>query len=149
ACAGAARLARMSDTRFVEVGRARLAVHSTGRGPPAILVHGYPLDHRMWFDVQASALAQQRTLIAVDLRGHGESAWAGDHVHAMELFADDLAAVIESTGAGAADVVALSMGGYAALALCERHPTRVRSLALVDTRASADSEAGKAGRQAA
>jgi pimeloyl-ACP methyl ester carboxylesterase len=139
----------MLTTTTIDVGLARLAVHTTGQGPPAVLIHGYPLDHRMWLDVLASPLAQQRTLCAVDLRGHGASPWAGDDAHAIELFADDVAAVIASLPAAAADVVALSMGGYVALALYERHPGRVRSLALVDTRAAADGETGKAGRQAA
>ncbi len=103
----------------------------------------------MWLDVLASPLAQQRSLLALDLRGHGHSPWAGDGSHSMELFADDVAAVIESVGAGPADIVAMSMGGYAALALYERHAGRVRSLTLVDTRPGADNDSGRAGRQAA
>jgi pimeloyl-ACP methyl ester carboxylesterase len=137
------------ETRTIRVGDARIAVHTTGRGPLALLVHGYPLDHRMWLDLMHGELAAHRTLCAVDLRGHGDSPWALDRCHAMELFADDLAAVLRSLDDGPADVVALSMGGYAALALCERHPLAVHSLALVDTRASADTPEGKAGRTAA
>jgi pimeloyl-ACP methyl ester carboxylesterase len=135
------------ETRMVPVGRARIAAHVAGRGPLALLVHGYPLDHRMWLDLLHGPLTRSRTLCAVDLRGHGESPWAGDHVHTMEQFADDLAAIVRTLGDGTADVVALSMGGYAALALVERHHTCVRTLALVDTRATADTPEGQAARQ--
>ena len=41
------------------------------------------------------------------------------------------------------------MGGYVSLALLKRNPASVRALALVNTRAGADDEAGKEGREAA
>lgn len=149
-CGGAhGKIRAMVDTRFVEVGGARLAVHTAGQGTPAILIHGYPLDHRCWLDVLTSPLAAGNTLVAIDLRGHGGSPWAGDAAHAMELFADDVAAVIDTLGLGAAHVVGLSMGGYVVLALWERHPQVVRSVALVDTRSAADTGQGKAARDAA
>lgn len=138
----------MLTTRHIQVGHARIAVHCSGSGPLTVLVHGYPLDHRMWLETLQGPLQQRRTLCAIDLRGHGQSPWAGDTAHPMELFASDLAAVIGELG-GKADVVALSMGGYATLALWANHPQVVRSLALVDTRANADTEEGKGLREAA
>jgi len=128
---------------------ARLAVHLAGHGPLALLVHGYPLDHRLWLDTLHGPLAAHRTLAAVDLRGHGDSPGAGDAVHTMELFAHDLAAVLRSLTDAPADVVGLSMGGYAAFALRTLAPTLVRSLVLTNTRAVADDDAAKAGRAAA
>jgi pimeloyl-ACP methyl ester carboxylesterase len=137
------------ETRHVTIGSTRLAVHLTGRGPLAVLVHGYPLDHRMWLDTMHGPLAEQRTLAAVDLRGHGSSPWSGDQVHTMDQFADDTAAVVRTLSDHAVDVVGLSMGGYAVQALWAKHPTFVRSLALVSTRSIADDDAAKAGRDAA
>jgi pimeloyl-ACP methyl ester carboxylesterase len=137
------------QTRFLDRGPARLAVHVNGRGPLAVLVHGYPLDHRMWLEAMHGPLAAVRTLAAVDLRGHGGSPWCGDAAHAMDLFADDVAAVIRTIGDGPADVVGLSMGGYVALALWAGHRALVRSLALVDTRAAGDGEPARAARDAA
>jgi pimeloyl-ACP methyl ester carboxylesterase len=145
----------MITTHFVDVdagphGRAaRLAVHTAGKGPLTVLLHGYPLDHRMWLDTLHGPLAQQRTLAAIDLRGHGGSPWAGDAVHTMALFADDVAAVVRTLADGAADVIGLSMGGYAALALAAAHPELVRSLVLANTRAVADAPAARTGRDAA
>lgn len=137
------------ETRHIAFEHTRLAVHLAGRGPLAVLVHGYPLDHRMWLDVMQGPLAERRTLAAIDLRGHGESPWCGDAAHAMTMFADDIAAVIRTLTDDPVDVVGLSMGGYAVLALCAEHGPLVRSLVLTNTRAGADSAEGRAGRDAA
>lgn len=145
----------MITTRFVDVpasahGRAaRLAVHVAGHGPLALLLHGYPQDHRLWLDTLHGPLAQQRTLAAIDLRGHGDSPSTGEVTHSMELFAHDAAAVARSLADGPVDVVGLSMGGYVAFALQALAPALVRSLVLANTRAVADSPEARAGRDAA
>ena len=128
---------------------ATLVAHVAGRGPLALLLHGYPLDHRMWLDVLRSPLAERRTLVALDLRGHGHSPAPGDATHPMERFAADAAAVLDAFGVADADVVGLSMGGYVAFALAAAFPQRVRSLVLSNTRAGADGEQARAGRDAA
>lgn len=138
----------MITTRWIDTDTARIAVHARGHGPVALLVHGYPLDHRMWLETLRSPLAARRTLVAVDLRGHGQSPWMGDREHGMELLAQDLADVLQVLTDEPADVVALSMGGYVALALQALHPQLFRSLCLCDTRAAADTEAARAARQA-
>ena len=66
----------------------------------------------------------------------------------MELLADDVADLIRVTAPEGADVVGLSMGGYVALALAERHPELLRSLVLANTRCRADTAEGRAGREA-
>ncbi len=137
------------ETRFLPVDGARLAVHVAGRGPLALLLHGYPLDHRMWLDTLRGPLAAQHTLVALDLRGHGLSPWCGDAVHTMERFAADAAAVIRALSDEPVDVVGLSMGGYVALSLWAEHRELVRSLALANTKATADTEAGRSARAAA
>jgi pimeloyl-ACP methyl ester carboxylesterase len=141
-------------TRHIDVpasphGRAaRLAVHVAGSGPLAVLVHGYPLDHRMWLDTLHGPLAQRRTLATLDLRGRGDSSPSADGTHTMELLAHDVAAVIRSLADGAVDVVGLSMGGYVAFALWQHAPKLVRSLVLANTRPVADSPDARAGRDA-
>lgn len=126
-----------------------LVAHVAGRGPVALLLHGYPLDHRMWLDVLRSPLAERRTLVALDLRGHGKSPAPGDATHTMERFAADAAAALDAFGVADADVVGLSMGGYVAMAFAAAFPQRVRSLGLTNTRAGADGEPARAGRDAA
>ncbi|MBL8751938.1 MAG: alpha/beta fold hydrolase, partial [Planctomycetes bacterium] len=123
----------MIETRHIDVPargdahETRLAVHMRGHGPLAVLVHGYPLDHRMWLDTLHGPLAERRTLAAIDLRGHGQSPTTGDPMHTMELLADDVAMVVRSLADEPADVVGLSMGGYVAFALWARSPGLVRS----------------------
>jgi len=97
----------------------------------------------MWLD-QVEALSETRRCVALDLPGFGRSDPLRERVLSMGRLADDLA---EFIGDEPADVVALSMGGYAALALWERHPQVVRTLSLLDTRSGEDSEEGRTGRR--
>lgn len=107
-----------------------------GAGPPVMLVHGYPLSGALWDDV-VPHLASEYRVIVPDLRGHGRSE-PTERV-TMEEMADDLLAVLDAADEERPVVlVGMSMGGYVALAFCRRHPERVRGLALVDSRASAD-----------
>lgn len=149
---GAAKAAWMTRRRrpMIKIDRGRHGLPSleAGEGLVALLVHGFPLDSEMWVD-QLAGLAGRRHVVAPDLRGHGDSVWQGDDVHAMDLLADDLISLIEAEQWGQIDLVGFSMGGYVALSLIERRPDLVRTLALVDTKATADSPEGKAGRDAA
>jgi 3-oxoadipate enol-lactonase len=123
-----------------------LAYEERGSGPVMVFVHGFPLDRTMWIP-QLAGLAKLRTCVAVDLRGHGLSVDEQPANYSMDLFADDLARTMDAMGAETADLVGLSMGGYVLMAFWRRYPERVRSLIFVDTKAEADSEEAKAGRE--
>lgn len=135
-----------------------LRVHTLRRGAPdrlpLVLLHGFPLDHRMWFDV-TDLLAGDPTVLALDLPGFGaspagpdvaEALGADRDVPSMEVMADGVAAALRAEGVGRAVVAGLSMGGYAAMALVERHPDLVAGLGLVDTKSTADDDAARAKR---
>ena len=125
----------------------QLAYEERGSGPVLVFVHGFPLDRRMWIG-QLSGQAKIRRCIAVDLRGNGLSTIdAADPEFSMDLFADDLAVTLDELGVEQADICGLSMGGYVAFAFWRRHRARVRSLILCDTKAEADSDEAKAGRE--
>lgn len=115
-----------------------------GDGLPLVLLHGFPLDHRMW-DAVADALPAGRAVHAVDLPGTPGNA---DDLPepALEASADLVAKVLRGAGVEAAVVAGLSMGGYVALALVERHPELVAGLALVDTKSTADTPEARANR---
>ena len=125
-----------------------LAYEERGAGPVLLMIHGFPFDRRMWFP-QVAGLADIRTCVAVDLRGHGLSLDEGPHEFSMDLFADDIAKTLDDMGIDQVDVAGLSMGGYVAFALWRRHRPRVRSLILCDTKPEADSDEAKAGRDGA
>lgn len=120
-------------------------VREMGEGPPVVLVHGYPLDGAMWSGV-ARVLAARFRVLKPDLPGRGETAAASEG--RLDDYADFLQALLDALPAPAG-LAGFSMGGYAALALARRQPSRLRALALVDTRASADDDAGRSKRDEA
>jgi 3-oxoadipate enol-lactonase len=131
-----------------KVNGVRLAYQANGEvsGPALLLVHGFPLDSGMW-EAQLEGLADGAYIIAPDLSGHGRSD-VPPGPYSMDQHADDLAALLDYLGIPKAIVAGLSMGGYVTMAFWRRHPERVAALALLDTRASADTPEAGAGRSA-
>jgi pimeloyl-ACP methyl ester carboxylesterase len=114
-----------------------LAYADEGPGPVVLLLHGFPLSRAMWVD-QLSGIGSIYRVIAPDLRGHGESP-VPEGVYTMDSMADDVVELLETLEiSGPVVVGGLSMGGYVALSLAARYPTRVRALMLMDTKAAAD-----------
>lgn len=113
-------------------------------GLPLVLLHGFPLDHRMW-DATAAAVPGTRAVLGVDLPGTPGAADALPEP-ALEASADVVAADLRAAGVERAVVAGLSMGGYVALALAERHPDLVAGLGLVDTKSTADTDEARANR---
>jgi pimeloyl-ACP methyl ester carboxylesterase len=106
-----------------------------------LLVHAFPVDAGMWDD-QISELSGDAHVLAPSLPGFGGTPAAGD-VLTMDAAADFLAGELDRAGTEKAVVCGLSMGGYIAFSLWRRHRDRIAGLALADTRAEPDDEAGK------
>ncbi|MET0240159.1 MAG: alpha/beta hydrolase [Sphingobium sp.] len=85
-------------------------VKDMGSGKPVILIHGWPLTGDMW-EYQTLALIEAGyRVITYDRRGFGQSGHpAGGYTY--DVFADDLAAVIDHVGAPKVSLVGFSMGG--------------------------------------
>jgi pimeloyl-ACP methyl ester carboxylesterase len=111
-----------------------------GTGTPIVLMHGFPLDSRVW-EAQVNSLSDQYRVIAPDLRGFGKS--ASSDAFSMASLADDVHALLKEIGALPAVLGGLSMGGYVALAFAKKYPADLRGLLMVDTRAEADTSEGK------
>jgi pimeloyl-ACP methyl ester carboxylesterase len=111
-----------------------------GAGTPLVLVHGFPLDSRIWDD-QVAALSDRYRVIAPDLRGFGQS--RSDQPFTMESLADDLHHLLTKIGALPCVLAGLSMGGYVAFAYDSKYPTDLKGLVLIDTRCEADAAEGK------
>lgn len=134
------------DARRFTVNGVTLAVEVRGDGPAVLFVHGYPFDRSIWSH-QVAALDGYRR-IAPDLRGMGASD-APDLGYSMEIYAADLAALLDVLAVEEVVLCGLSMGGYIAFECLRRWRQRVRGLVLMDTRAEADTAEGRKARDAA
>lgn len=114
-----------------------------GHGPPILFVHGFPLDRWMWHP-QVAALDGYRR-IAPDLPGLGESP-AAEGPATMASYASELGRCLDQLGVESVVLCGLSMGGYVAFECLRQWPGRIAGLALMDTRADADTEEGRQGR---
>ena len=81
-------------------------------------------------------------IITYDLRGHGQSD-VSDGQYTIELFVDDLIALLDYLKITKTILCGFSMGGYVALRAIERNPDRFNALVLCDTMSAADSNEAK------
>jgi esterase len=93
--------------------------------PPLVLLHAY-LQHACTWDTVATGLADHFRVLALDQRGFGESAWAGDY-HELRLVAD-VAEFVDTLGLGAISLLGFSVGGSAAISYAQLYPDRVERL---------------------
>ena len=133
-------------------------IYRDGEGVPVVLMNAYPVDHRMW-DVCAKALADFADLNDVpdfpiwapDMAGSGASPVPSDadsgprmangaYSEALDRLAGAYVDLIKAAGYEQAIWVGLSMGGYVALAFCERHPEMLDGLVLFSSTPNADTE---------
>jgi pimeloyl-ACP methyl ester carboxylesterase len=112
---------------------------------PLVLIHGYPLDHSMWFGVIAALGAGVRT-IAPDLRGFGKAGRPQDEP-SLDTMAQDVISLLDRENIPRAVIAGMSMGGYVALALAEMAREKVAGLALVNSQCYADTEEARDGRR--
>jgi 3-oxoadipate enol-lactonase len=114
-----------------------------------ILIHAFPLSADMWLP-QLAKVPQGWRFIAPDIRGFRgvgpafeDASLAGA---SMDDYADDVVALLDHLDIQRAAIAGLSMGGYIAMAVAARAPERVTRLILADTRMTADTPEGRAGR---
>lgn len=119
------------DAWQVEIHGHRVIYRIAGSGPPVVLIHGMVNSSRHWERV-ALALAQNHTVIAPDLIGHGDSATPrGDYslgAHAAVI--RDLLAVLD---VDRATIVGHSLGGGVAMQFFYQFPQRVNRLVLISS----------------
>lgn len=113
-------------------------LQGSGDGLPLILLHAFPVDHRMWLPVARRLSSETERILLVDLPGHGGTG-VPDEI-GLEISADGVRDAMARVGMGRAVIAGLSMGGYVALAFAERHRDAVAGLALVDSKVEADGD---------
>lgn len=105
-------------------------VEVEGSGSPLLLLHGFTGSVRAWDDVRP-ALASWRTVISIDLIGHGRSATPADwRRYSLDWSARDLSALFDALGLKDSAVLGYSMGGRVALHFAMQAPERISSLIL-------------------
>jgi pimeloyl-ACP methyl ester carboxylesterase len=101
-------------------GGLRLHVREWGAtdGPPILLIHGWSQNHLCWARQYGSSLADEFRLVAFDLRGHGmsETPLEREHYTDEQLWADDIAAIIDTL---ALDRPVLVGWSYGAFVICD------------------------------
>ncbi len=100
-----------------------------GAGAPLLLLHG-GLGSIDMFGPVLPALAATRTVIAVDLHGHGRTPLGERDISLIDM-GDDMAVIVKALGYEKVDVLGYSLGGGVGFRLAVQHPDRVRRLALV------------------
>lgn len=98
-----------------------IAYDVTGDGPGLVLVHGLTENRRVW-DPLVADLATDHTVLAVDIRGHGESAVAAPYD--PPTLAGDVAVAVDAAGLANPVVIGHSMGGIVVTAYGAQHPCR-------------------------
>jgi len=106
-----------------------------GKGPPVLLLHGYPQTHVEWHRV-APMLAMDFTVIATDLRGYGDSSKPADGAnhegYSKRAMARDQVDVMRQLGFAQFAVVGHDRGGRVGHRMTLDHPEQVTRLAVLD-----------------
>lgn len=97
-----------------------------------VLAHSLGLDRSLW-DLVVAAMGDQASLLVYDSRGHGKSSRDARVRFTPDLFARDLAELLDHVGWPAATVAGCSMGGNVSQSFGVLYPARATGLGLVDT----------------
>jgi pimeloyl-ACP methyl ester carboxylesterase len=117
-----------SHRQYAAAARYRLA--STDFGQPLLLLHG--LGGSRGQLMQYLDRPDSQTVLAPDLRGHGETELIGDPADfSFDGLTDDLVALLDALRYPPAAVIGVSMGAGVAANLALRYPSRVRALLLI------------------
>ena len=122
---------RKGTARTVELHGHPVSFHQLGEGPAILLVHGITSSSRTWRSVM-HGLAEQHTVIAPDLLGHGRSGKPrGDY--SLGAYASGMRDLLAYLGIRSATVVGHSLGGGIAMQFAYQFPERLDRLVLVDS----------------
>jgi 3-oxoadipate enol-lactonase len=112
----------------IRAGKITMNYDQQGSGEPLLLIPYLAADYAC-YAFQVADYAKHFTCISVDLRGTGESDKPGG-AYSTELFADDIAALMQALGIPKAHIYGLSLGAATGLWMAAKYPDRVKSLSL-------------------
>jgi esterase len=118
--------------RLVTVNGLRLHVLDSGGDKPAlILLHGIAR-HAHTFDHIAPEFAKRYRVIALDMRGHGDSAWSPEAAYLVQDYVSDLEGLVDQLGLRKVTLLGNSTGGRVAQVYAGLHPDRIDKLVVED-----------------
>jgi pimeloyl-ACP methyl ester carboxylesterase len=101
-------------------------------GVPLVLVHGFGNEAHIWDDF-APLVAPHYRVIAIDQRGHGDSAHDPECRYDYDYLVADLESVTAALGIERLVLVGHSLGGRASMLFAGKHPERMAGLVIVDS----------------
>lgn len=123
--------------KFIMAGPTALHICDSQQGERCIvLLHGYLESMLVWEDF-IPYLYKEVRVVTLDLPGHGISVVQGEE-HSMDFLADTVADALRALGIARCTLVGHSMGGYVALAFCERHPEMLDGVVLLSSTPNPD-----------
>jgi len=125
----ASTLANVSD-RFFVAGDVRLRYREAGRGDPVVLLHGATRNLEDWVQI-GDSLAVDHRVIALDLRGHGQSSKFTERARFGSEMVDDVVRLLDHLQIQRAHLIGHSLGAVVAANVAARYPTRVATVSLV------------------
>ena len=99
--------------------------------PPLLLVHG-GLDHARNWDWVARSLREHFHVYAMDLRGHGNSAWAPGALYSVAEHVFDVSTLVDTLDAAPISLIGHSLGGILTLLYSGLYPDRVRKVIAIE-----------------
>ncbi len=106
--------------------------HPDAPANTVVLVHGNSANCWWWRLVADALAAEHLRVIALDLRGHGDSEWVRPPAYSPQAYADDIARLIRELNLVQPVVAGHSMGGVATLAFADRSPELARAIVAID-----------------
>jgi len=121
-------------SRFVEAGRLRLHYQDFGTAnrPTLLCMHGGAANGH-WFDFVAAGFTPDYHVLALDQRGHGDSAWVDPPAYSYHDYASDIDKAVTKLDLRDFVLVGHSMGGMVSLVYAATYPGRLKKLVIVDT----------------
>ncbi len=116
---------------YADLGDVKIHYITAGRGPPVILLHGWPETWYEWRHI-IPKLAPYYTVIAPDLRGLGDSSRPADGYDKQTVANDIWRVAHDELGHERFLLVGHDWGGPTAFALAATHPEAVEKLAILD-----------------
>lgn len=117
-----------------------ISYYDSGKGSPLFFLHSFAHTKLMWYPQLSYFANCGYRVIAADYRGYGDSSFDAKQGFTIDKLADDISILANELKLSKATFIGISMGGYVALSLWEKHPELIGRLVLSNTKAEPDTQ---------